>query len=116
MKQLIIIIVVLLTACSTTRPLIDRGLSLEEREFYIIQNGWGMSQDIKNCFIAGKPIIGMTEEHIFMLFGPPDQKYTNIDEYTEIWHYLTVEKRNLIELLKVTFDKKSQTVINTSGM
>ena len=117
MKQLItIIIVLLITACSTTRPLTNRGLNLEDRNSYIVKNGWGMSQDIKNCFRSGKPVIGMTQEHIFMLFGPPNQKYTNIEEYTEIWQYLTVEKRNFIDLLKVTFDKKTQTVMDIAGM
>ena len=96
MKKFITLIltILLFLSCSTTRSLSSRGIGVNERDFYVIQNGWGMTTEIKTSFMAGLPCEGMTFEHIFMLYGPPDQKTRHIDKNThgksEIWTYYEI--------------------------
>ena len=93
-----ILIIFLLCACSTNPPLTKRGLPNAERQFFIIQNGWGLSQEIKSSFKAGLPCLGMQTDLIFNMYGSPDfvQKVKldpdngQIMEYK--WSYYNVKK------------------------
>lgn len=102
-------------ACSSTRRLTSGGLSPEERRFYIIQNGWGMSTAMKKCFIAGKPMIGMNKEHIFMLFGHADQIVKDETKEIIIWKYFTIENRELVIALEAIFDSDETEVLQISS-
>ena len=102
MKYLVLIITLLFFSCSSTRPLKSSGLSKEEREFYVIQNGWGMTQVIKDNFRDGIPCLEMTEENIFSLFGPPSQKMYKNGE--KIWYYYDIVKKDLILRARIHFD------------
>jgi hypothetical protein len=64
-----------LTACASnyTRPLVSRGLPAEERKDYIIQNGFGIPESIKQAFLDGFVEVGMTREMVFQLYGAPDR-------------------------------------------
>jgi hypothetical protein len=64
-----------LTACASnyTRPLVSRGLPAEERKDYIIQNGFGIPENIKQAFLDGFVEVGMTREMVFQLYGAPDR-------------------------------------------
>lgn len=64
-----------LTACASnyTRPLVSRGLPAEERKDYIIQNGFGIPETIKQAFLDGFIEVGMTREMVFQLYGAPDR-------------------------------------------
>jgi hypothetical protein len=64
-----------LTACASgyIRPLVSRGLPAEERKDYIIQNGFGIPENIKQAFLDGFVEVGMTREMVFQLYGAPDR-------------------------------------------
>ena len=83
-KILGVFLAMLLLACSTNRPLIDRGLKVEERRYYVIQSGYGIESDIKASFLGGFVSDGMDQELVFQLYGPPDR---SIEDDT-VWEYL----------------------------
>lgn len=60
-------------ASSYNRPLVSRGLPPEERKDYIIQNGYGIPENIKQSFLAGFVEVGMSRELVFQLYGAPDR-------------------------------------------
>jgi hypothetical protein len=65
----------MLLACAPayTRPLVSRGLPAEERKDYIIQNGYGIPDNIKQSFLDGYVEVGMARELVFQLYGAPDR-------------------------------------------
>lgn len=65
----------MLLACAPTytRPLVTRGLPAEERKDYIIQNGFGIPENIKQSFLDGFVEVGMARELVFQLYGAPDR-------------------------------------------
>jgi len=64
-----------LSACASgyTRPLVSRGLPAEERKDYIIQNGFGIPENVKQAFLDGYVEVGMAREMVFQLYGAPDR-------------------------------------------
>lgn len=60
-------------ASNYTRPLVTRGLPEEERKDYVIQNGFGMPENIKQAFLEGYPEVGMARELIYQMYGSPDR-------------------------------------------
>lgn len=64
-----------LSACASsyTRPLVSRGLPSEERKDYIIQNGFGIPENVKQAFLDGFVEVGMSREMVFQLYGAPDR-------------------------------------------
>lgn len=60
-------------ASSYSRPLVSRGLPAEERKDYIIQNGYGIPENIKQSFLDGFVQVGMTRDLVFQLYGSPDR-------------------------------------------
>ncbi len=66
---------ILLAACAShyTRPLVSRGLPAEERKDYIIQNGFGIPENVKQAFLDGFVEVGMARELVFQLYGAPDR-------------------------------------------
>lgn len=87
-------------ASSYNRPLVSRGLPPEERKDYIIQNGYGIPENIKQSFLAGFVEVGMTRELVFQLYGAPDRtsgKDTN-------WEYVN-NKGTLITGITFKTDK-----------
>ena len=60
-------------AGSYVPPLATRGIPAEERRDYIIQNGFGIPEHIKQAFLDGYLVEGMTKEMVQFLFGAPDR-------------------------------------------
>ena len=91
-----------LTGCASnyTRPLVSRGLPAEERKDYIIQNGFGIPETIKQAFLDGYVEVGMTREMVFQLYGAPDRT-TGGDTN---WEYVN-SKGNLITGITFKGDK-----------
>jgi hypothetical protein len=89
-------------ACAShyTRPLVSRGLPAEERKDYIIQNGFGIPENVKQAFLEGFVETGMTREMVFQLYGAPDRT-TGGDTN---WEYLN-NKGNLITGVTFKGDK-----------
>ncbi len=92
----------LLAACASpyTRPLVSRGLPAEERKDYIIQNGFGIPENIKQAFLEGFVEVGMAREMVFQLYGAPDRT-TGGDTN---WEYVN-NKGNLITGITFKADK-----------
>jgi hypothetical protein len=93
---------VLLMACAPayTRPLVSRGLPAEERKDYIIQNGYGIPENVKQAFLEGFVEVGMARELVFQLYGAPDRT-TGGDTN---WEYVN-NKGNLITGITFKADK-----------
>ena len=93
---------VVLAACASgyTRPLVSRGLPSEERKDYIIQNGFGIPENIKQAFLEGFVEVGMAREMVFQLYGAPDRT-TGGDTN---WEYVN-NKGNLITGITFKNDK-----------
>jgi hypothetical protein len=91
-----------LSACASgyTRPLVSRGLPAEERKDYIIQNGFGIPENIKQAFLDGYVEVGMTREMVFQLYGAPDRT-TGGDTN---WEYVN-NKGNIITGITFKGDK-----------
>jgi hypothetical protein len=89
-------------ACASnyTRPLVSRGLPAEERKDYIIQNGFGIPENIKQAFLDGYVEVGMAREMVFQLYGAPDRT-TGGDTN---WEYVN-NKGNLITGITFKNDK-----------
>lgn len=92
----------ILTACTSnyTRPLVARGLPPDERKDYIIQNGFGIPENIKQAFLEGYVEVGMAREMVFQLYGSPDRT-TGGDTN---WEYVN-NKGNLITGITFKADK-----------
>ena len=92
----------MLLACAQayTRPLVSRGLPAEERKDYIIQNGYGLAENVKQSFLDGFVEVGMARELVFQLYGAPDRT-TGGDTN---WEYVN-NKGNLITGITFKADK-----------
>jgi hypothetical protein len=93
-------LLVLACASNYTRPLVSRGLPAEERKDYIIQNGYGIPENIKQAFLEGYVEVGMARELVFQLYGAPDRT-TGGDTN---WEYVN-NKGNLITGITFKADK-----------
>lgn len=93
---------VMLAACASTysRPLVTRGLPVEERKDYIVQNGYGIPENVKQAFLDGFVEVGMVRELVFQLYGAPDRT-TGGDTN---WEYVN-NKGNLITGITFKNDK-----------
>lgn len=79
------VLALFLFGCATTaKPLVSRGLPADERKHYIIQNGYGIPEPLKNSFLDGYPDLGMSRELIFQLYGAPDRS----SESDATWEYV----------------------------
>ncbi len=74
----------IIIGCSTNRALITRGLNEEERRYYVVQNGYGITPEVKQSFLDGFITEGMEQELVFQLYGAPDR---TIEDDT-IWEYI----------------------------
>jgi hypothetical protein len=87
-------------ASSYSRPLVSRGLPADERKDYVIQNGFGIPENIKQAFLDGYVEVGMARELVFQLYGAPDRT-TGGDAN---WEYVNT-KGNLITGVSFKNDK-----------
>ncbi len=67
--------------------LIERGVPVYEREYQVKQEGYGLSSSIKKTFMEGYVVEGMTQEMVFLLWGPPDREFNE----NKNWEYVTNE-------------------------
>jgi hypothetical protein len=75
-----------MVSCATSynRPLVSRGLSAEERKDYIIQNGFGIPEPVKQAFLDGYVEVGMARDMVFQLYGAPNRGSNGDDT----WEYV----------------------------
>lgn len=91
-----------LLACAQpyNRPLVTRGLSAEERKDYIIQNGFGIPEQVKQAFLDGYVEVAMPREMVFQLYGAPDRT----SEADANWEYVN-RRGNLVTGISFKNDK-----------
>jgi hypothetical protein len=91
-----------LLACAKpyNKPLVSRGLSAEERKDYIIQNGFGLSEPVKQAFLEGLVEVAMPREMVFQLYGAPDRT----SEADANWEYVN-RRGNLVTGISFKNDK-----------
>jgi hypothetical protein len=87
-------------ASSYNRPLISRGLPADERKDYIIQNGFGIPENVKQSFLDGFVEVGMARELVFQLYGAPDRT----SGHDTNWEYVN-SQGNLITGITFKDDK-----------
>lgn len=92
----------LILACASNynRPLVSRGLPADERKDYIIQNGFGIPENIKQSFLDGFVEVGMARELVFQLYGAPDRT----SGHDTNWEYVN-NRGNLITGITFKADK-----------
>lgn len=100
--SLAVLLAVLAWGCASgyNRPLVSRGLPADERKDYVIQNGFGIPENIKQAFLDGFVEVGMARELVFQLYGAPDRT-TGGDAN---WEYVN-NKGNLITGVSFKNDK-----------
>jgi hypothetical protein len=101
-----LLLLIALFGCSTNRPLTSRGISSDERRHYIIQNGYGVTKEIKESFLAGFPMVDMHQDMIFELYGAPDRTL----KLDTVWEYVD-KSGNLI----TGFRFKDKKVVEITG-
>jgi hypothetical protein len=96
------VLAALFMACASNynRPLVSRGLPAEERKDYIIQNGFGIPENIKQSFLDGFVEVGMGRELVFQLYGAPDRT----SGHDTNWEYVN-NRGNLITGITFKADK-----------
>ena len=60
-------------ASAHNKPLVSRGLPADERRDFTLQNGYNVPPNIRDAFIAGYVVPGMSKELVFQLYGAPDR-------------------------------------------
>lgn len=85
-----LIILLFLVGCSTTIPLKSRGLSENDRRFYIIQNGYVINKEVRRSFEEGVICEKMPKELVFQMYGYPDI-ITDLPDGEYKWTYLQLD-------------------------
>ncbi len=101
-KYVVVFSLALLFACAPTynRPLVTRGLPAIERKDYIVQNGYGIPELVKQSFLDGYVATGMNKELVYQLYGNPDRT----GESDSHWEYINA-RGILVTGLKFRGDK-----------
>jgi hypothetical protein len=111
MKYFIVFISLFLFYCSSSKSLVSRGLSTEERKFFIIQSGYGLTQEMKDVFLKGLPCIGMDANMVFSMYGAPDFNEPIKDNSEYKWTYIKINKQNSLQmevLIEFVFDNNNK--------
>jgi hypothetical protein len=77
----ILILFFLIFACTSTKPLENRGMSKEQRIAFINKHG-GYSKEIKDAFIDKRLTFGLDKKLVIGLFGKPNSVYGD-----SLWWY-----------------------------
>jgi hypothetical protein len=101
MRKIILAILVasaLISCASKQRSpiLIQRGIPEDERNYDVVQEGYGIDTRLKKIFLAGYIAEGMNKNLINLLWGPPDKESNN----GLTWEYLNYKTGETIVLLK----------------
>jgi hypothetical protein len=77
--------------------LIERsGIKADERDYHVVQEGYGIDAGLKKNFLSGCVTEGMNKNLVNLLWGPPDKESS--DRLT--WEYINSNTGELISRLK----------------
>jgi hypothetical protein len=97
---LAVLAVIALVSCAGKQQspvLIDRsGIKADERDYHVVQEGYGIDAKLKKNFLAGCVAEGMNKNLVNLLWGPPDKESS--DGLT--WEYINFKTGETISRLK----------------
>jgi len=76
--------------------LIERGIPADERNYDVVQEGFGIDPKLKKFFLAGYVAEGMNKNLVNLLWGPPDRESSN----GLTWEYIDYKTQEVITRLK----------------
>jgi len=76
--------------------LIQRGIPEEERNYDVVQEGYGIDPELKKSFLAGCVTEGMNKNLVHLLWGTADKESAD----GLVWEYIDVKTGDLIARLK----------------
>jgi hypothetical protein len=76
--------------------LIERGIPADERNYDVVQEGYGIDPELKRSFLAGCVTEGMNKNLVHLLWGTADKE--SADGLT--WEYIDFKTGELIARLK----------------
>jgi hypothetical protein len=74
----------------------QRGIPADERNFHVVQEGYGIDARLKKIFLTGHISEGMNKNLVNLLWGPPDKESPN----GLSWEYINYETGEVIARLK----------------
>lgn len=89
----------ILVSCANRQQspiLIQRGIPKDERDYDVVQEGFGIDARLKKIFLAGYIAEGMNKNLVNLLWGPPDRELN--DGLT--WEYINYKTGEVITRLK----------------
>ncbi|MCL2207739.1 MAG: hypothetical protein FWB90_06565 [Fibromonadales bacterium] len=101
MKKIFLAIIAagMLFSCASKQQspiLIQRGIPEDERNYDVVQEGFGIDARLKKIFLAGHIAEGMNKNMVNLLWGPPDKESS--DRLT--WEYINYKTNEVITRLK----------------
>lgn len=96
---LAILSVGMLISCASKQQspiLIQRGIPADERNYDVVQEGFGIDARLKKIFLAGHIAEGMNKNLVNLLWGPPDRESSD----GLIWEYIDYKTGEVITRLK----------------
>jgi len=76
--------------------LIERGIPEDERNYDVVQEGYGIDPDLKKSFLAGCVTEGMNKNLVHLLWGTADKESSD----GLIWEYINIKTGEVIARLK----------------
>jgi hypothetical protein len=76
--------------------LIERGIPADERNYDVVQEGFGIDAKLKKIFLSGYIAEGMNKNLVNLLWGPPDKESSD----GLIWEYIDYKTGEVITRLK----------------
>jgi hypothetical protein len=90
----------MLISCGPSRQqspiLIERGIPEDERNYDVVQEGYGIDPAVKKVFLAGYVAEGMNKNLVNLLWGPPDRESEN----GLVWEYINYKTGEVITRLR----------------
>ena len=76
--------------------LIERGIPEDERNYDVVQEGFGIDAKLKKIFLSGHIAEGMNKNLVNLLWGPPDRELNE----GLTWEYINYKTGEVITRLK----------------
>jgi len=76
--------------------LVERGIKSDERNYDVVQEGYGIDPKLKKIFLAGYIAEGMNKNMVHLLWGTADRELEN----GRIWEYIDYKTGEVITRLK----------------
>jgi hypothetical protein len=89
----------LLVSCASKQRssiLIERGIPKDERDYDVVQEGFGIDPRLKKIFLSGHIAEGMNKNLVNLLWGPPDKESSD----GLIWEYIDYKTGEVITRLR----------------